>query len=73
MSMYIYRKQQILKQFGIQLNQADIDHMVQLQSEIAIDQFAHKLLLEYFKQFDRRFHYEKLKNCQRAVSPDCAR
>nr|CAI9751291.1 hypothetical protein DGKKSRWO_DGKKSRWO_CDS_0025 [uncultured phage]CAI9752147.1 hypothetical protein CVNMHQAP_CVNMHQAP_CDS_0025 [uncultured phage] len=43
--MYARRKRILLKQLGIRLTSEQYQHMKELSSEIAIDNFAHSLIV----------------------------
>jgi hypothetical protein len=47
MSKYIEEKIAVLKQLGIRLNKEQKNHMSSLDSEIAIDNYAHDLIMNH--------------------------
>lgn len=46
MDEYIIEKIDVLKQLGIMLTKRQIEHMKSLSSEIAIDNYAHDLIMK---------------------------
>lgn len=47
MDEYITNKIDVLKQLGIGLTKRQIEHMKSLDSEIAIDNYAHDLIVKH--------------------------
>lgn len=47
MSEYIEEKIRVLKELGIKLNKEQKNHMCSLNSEIAIDNYAHDLIIKH--------------------------
>lgn len=46
MPRYIYRKTQILKQLNVQINAEQMEKLLNLKSEIAIDNYTRNLILK---------------------------
>lgn len=45
MPLYVYQKKKVLKHFGIELTAQQLSHLLSLDTEIAIDNFARSLIL----------------------------
>lgn len=53
MNAYKASKILILKHFGIYLSDTDMEHLNELQSEIAVDQWGRSVILNHLECFDQ--------------------